>query len=1033
MHSMSINLRQKLKELNKQKEQFNEDSQNVDIQKSFTTTPVQLKKTVLKQQILHPKSLNINNNDITLTAEELNRREQEFNDDMQRECGQNAQWKKIQQNTFTRWANERLKLVNRHIDNLQTDLGDGLNLIALLEILVGKKLPRYNHRPQFRSQKLENVSVVLDYVENIEKRRLVNIDASDIVDGKVKLILGLMWTLILHYSITLPAWEIPNEKRETIQNLKPKQKLMNWLQAKLPTHINIANFTSDWNDGRAIGAVLESCYPGIHGSFLLLDTNDFFKHHWIGLFPNWADRDPKHALENAKEAMELAEKWLGIPQLIQPHEMINPHVDEQSMMTYLSQYPNAKLQPGAPVKPKNYAHLVNCYGEGLERTGHMVDKPVIFHIETCAAGIGKVDVIIVNPNGQTEECTIEFREDRNRTYDCAFYPAMYGEHKIIVTFNEQEVRHSPFYIYVDEPEQISEVLDNDEVDTACNEVTHSDIEQPVYENYNPANAIIYDREDTADIKIKNLNEDGDGDDIILQEDHIYYAHQTQITSIQDHQLRRQISTRSISDPTLNKHKFFSPIKPPRTYCHDEPDDEINESPLVYSLTDYRLKQKRQEGLDLAQANRADSIAISSTTLNSTSSISIDDNPQENKRLTSKWLVIDEISRLTELTKRETSTLTQTSHALKCCSNDPHAALSDKKIECERVIFMAKQKLTSYNSEIKRLENLDPDSEYYSSDISHSTLILQDIRLSIKEDYLRSLRKGKETKFYFFMCAVHYRSQTLFSHMVSSFDTLQSNGQEITMKHPITGLDHSPMVCPHHHVSSLAKTVQCMKCDKQRLNSTVSIPGQHSKTNTILRVSNFVQVDAITIRKEDLKTQEFMLSISSASIPLKAKLHVKLQRLSELKIRKAGYLTIYCDISGSGVWIRRWFILTNEQNLRYWPSPDDEENNVPPTGEIDLHYCIDQTVNLLQRETCARPHTFELRIAVPTKKSTDHRLFASENDENDEYPTNSIIAQPFGKRTLFRFWLSADSKEDRNDWCNILNQILADLREWEVIS
>jgi len=53
-----------------------------------------------------------------------------------------------------------------------------------------------------------------------------------------------------------------------------------------------------------------------------------------------------------------------------------------------------------------------------------------------------------------------------------------------------------------------------------------------------------------------------------------------------------------------------------------------------------------------------------------------------------------------------------------------------------------QKLTSYNSEIKYLETLDPDSEYYSSDISHSTLILQDIRLAIKEDYLRSLRKGK---------------------------------------------------------------------------------------------------------------------------------------------------------------------------------------------------------------------------------------------------------------------------------------------------
>ena len=113
----------------------------------------------------------------------------------------------------------------------------------------------------------------------------------------------------------------------------------------------------------------------------------------------------------------------------------------------------------------------------------------------------------------------------------------------------------------------------------------------------------------------------------------------------------------------------------------------------------------------------------------------------------------------DLSKRETSTLTQTSHALKCCSNDPHAALSDKKIECERVIFMARewstcipsffpslfslgQKLTSYNSEIKRLEAMDLDSDYYPSDISHSTLILQDIRLAIKEDYLRSLRKGK---------------------------------------------------------------------------------------------------------------------------------------------------------------------------------------------------------------------------------------------------------------------------------------------------
>jgi hypothetical protein len=42
----------------------------------------------------------------------------------------------------------------------------------------------------------------------------------------------------------------------------------------------------------------------------------------------------------------------NIFQLVKPEEMVNPNVDELSMMTYLSQYPNAKLQPNAPLRPK---------------------------------------------------------------------------------------------------------------------------------------------------------------------------------------------------------------------------------------------------------------------------------------------------------------------------------------------------------------------------------------------------------------------------------------------------------------------------------------------------------------------------------------------------------------------------------------------------------------------------------------------------------------------------------------------------------
>jgi len=137
----------------------------------------------------------------------------------------------------------------------------------------------------------------------------------------------------------------------------PKQKLMNWIQEKLPPELPITNFTSDWNDGRAIGALVDACAPG-----MLCHVIFFISFIVLGLYPDWNKRG--NPLDTAKEAMDLAERWLGIPQLIQPHEMINPKVDEQSMMTYLSQYPSAKLKSGAPIKPKTNSARVRCYGKG---------------------------------------------------------------------------------------------------------------------------------------------------------------------------------------------------------------------------------------------------------------------------------------------------------------------------------------------------------------------------------------------------------------------------------------------------------------------------------------------------------------------------------------------------------------------------------------------------------------------------------------------------------------------------------------------
>ena len=57
----------------------------------------------------------------------------------------------------------------------------------------------------------------------------------------------------------------------------------------------MGNFTTDWNDGIAVAALVDSVAPG--------------------LCPEYVDMDPQDALENASHAMKLAEDWLGVPQV----------------------------------------------------------------------------------------------------------------------------------------------------------------------------------------------------------------------------------------------------------------------------------------------------------------------------------------------------------------------------------------------------------------------------------------------------------------------------------------------------------------------------------------------------------------------------------------------------------------------------------------------------------------------------------------------------------------------------------------------
>ncbi|KRX66982.1 Filamin-A, partial [Trichinella sp. T9] len=359
-----------------------------------------------------------------------------------------AKWKTIQQNTFTRWVNERLKMVDCSVNNLETDLTDGLLLIRLLEVLSKKKLPRYNKKPNFRSQRLENVSVALSFLETVERIKLVNIDSSDIVDGRLKLILGLVWTLILHYSIDAQIWD--NEKNQQNQENKhklpipPKQRLLDWLNSKIPG-FHLTNLTTQWSDGRPLGALVDSLAPG--------------------LCPEWSMWKAANALKNTTIAMDLAEKWLVIPKLIEPEEFINPDVDEMSMMTYLSQYPNAKLQPGAPTgssvvgktDSNNFEYPVTktkqilqikASGPGLQ-SGVTCGKTTHFDIYMAGGDEKKFAIQILNPNGKSDSVNQRFRRLSGDMLRCEYTPDMVGMHTINVFYDDHSVlNNNPYEVWV---------------------------------------------------------------------------------------------------------------------------------------------------------------------------------------------------------------------------------------------------------------------------------------------------------------------------------------------------------------------------------------------------------------------------------------------------------------------------------------------------------------------------------------------------------------------------------------------------------
>ncbi|XP_037699164.1 dystonin isoform X14 [Choloepus didactylus] len=214
---------------------------------------------------------------------------------------------KVQKKTFTKWINQHLMKVRKHVNDLYEDLRDGHNLISLLEVLSGDTLPREKGRMRFH--RLQNVQIALDYLKR-RQVKLVNIRNDDITDGNPKLTLGLIWTIILHFQIS--DIHVTGES----EDMSAKERLLLWTQQATEgyTGIQCENFTTCWRDGKLFNAIIHKYRPD------LIDMNT------VAVQSN---------LANLEHAFYVAEK-IGVLRLLDPEDVDVSSPDEKSVITYVS-------------------------------------------------------------------------------------------------------------------------------------------------------------------------------------------------------------------------------------------------------------------------------------------------------------------------------------------------------------------------------------------------------------------------------------------------------------------------------------------------------------------------------------------------------------------------------------------------------------------------------------------------------------------------------------------------------------------------
>ncbi|CAH1118405.1 unnamed protein product [Phaedon cochleariae] len=468
-------------------------------------------------------------------------------------------------------------------------------------------------------------------------------------------------------------------------------------------------------------------------------------------------------------------------------------------------------------------------------------------------------------------------------------------------------------------------------------------------------------------------------------------------------------------------KFQSPMKT-RTSVEPIPDlpeyvvEGDNVLPLTHTVSFYR-KQQNQAQTPVRQISRQPQIEESA------------EEPNDEDILVTKKM--DDLKG--EVSKQQ-NIISQTSQALNLCSCTPEFSGSTEQVEAERVLLVATHRRQAALHEIQRLKvegTIRPQGQHAKDlPLEKGTLTISNIILPLKHKYVKALAAAGG-KGHHVVCLIKCGEQVVPTKLVSTVihnaknpDTelripgtviLKDIYSDFTVTFEVYCLQAQEEFLPHevkYHINNKKSGSKLVTPKKSKQDSRMIMPIKESPGGPqAVRTSSFAVMGYVVFSVQAVNKRVWSLNNTPSMSPLEGSVEMRICCELAVSVEHRGFLTMFEDVSGFGAWHRRWCLLKGH-TLSYWKYPDDEKK-MAPIDSINLKSCVTKQVEPVSREICARLHTFLIereRLARPQDK-------------------DSLVTICQGNTTIIRHLLSADTKEERIEWCEKFNSAFTALRMW----